>query len=524
MGVFLTIVLLAILAIVAIVFLNRYYRKSTREVSLVRTGAGGRRIVLDGGTLALPFLHKISEVNMRTTTLEIERLGPKSIITADRLRIDIGAEFHVRVEATEAAVATAAQALGGKTFRAGDLADTLEGKLVDAMLSVAARYTMDELQDDRAGFARQISEALRDNLARNGLLLESESLWRQAESEAVARLGLPFTEADFVEHMGVRMRDVARIWYDRHPWQGPTPGDVADQVIDRVVELVAGAVPLPGVIDTLDLCASRGLRLALCSSSDRRLIDAVLTALDLESYFEVSHSAEHDEYGKPHPQPYLSTAAKLGVGPKACLAFEDSVAGCLSAKSAGMRVVAVPDADTRGLPGFGIADLVMGSLSHFDGDALDDVILNRHAPNMARPRFHLAFPVDDLDAARSFYGGVLGCVEGRSADTWVDFSLWGHQVVAHLSEQRHQPATNPVDGQHVPAEHFGLLLHRSAWNDVVERLQRADTRFIIEPTVRFAGLPGEQHTCFVLDPAGNALEFKAFTDDRQVFARTNDNG
>jgi len=352
----------------------------------------------------------------------------------------------------------------------------------------------------------------------DGLLLESESLWRKAESEAVTRLGLPLTEADFVEHTGVRMRDVARIWFDRHPWQGPSPDDVADQVIDRVVELVAEAEPLAGVIDTLNLCASQGLRLALCSSSDRRLIDAVLTTLDLEPYFEVSHSAENDGFGKPHPQPYLSTAAKLGINPGACLAFEDSVTGCLSAKSAGMTVIAVPDPDARGLPGFGIADLVLGSLSHFDREALEAVLSGVPAPNMARPRFHLAFPVDDLDAARSFYGGVLGCREGRSADTWVDFDLWGHQVVAHLSNEMHPPSTNAVDGHDVPAEHFGVLLHRTAWIDVVERLERADTPFLIEPTIRFAGLPGEQHTCFVLDPAGNALEFKAFRDDRQVFA------
>lgn len=352
----------------------------------------------------------------------------------------------------------------------------------------------------------------------DGLLLESESLWRKAQSEAVARLGLPFTEADFAETTGVRMRDVARIWFERHPWQGPSPDDVADEVIDRVVELVAEAEPLAGVVDTLELLASRGLRLALCSSSDRRLIDAVLATLDLEPYFEVSHSAEHDEFGKPHPQPYLSTAAKLGITPGECLAFEDSIAGCLAAKSAGMKVIAVPELHALGLPGFGIADVVLGSLSRFDRGILEDVMFGVVAPNMARPRFHLAFPVDDLDAARRFYIGVLGCREGRSADTWVDFELWGHQVVAHLSDGMNRPTTNAVDGHDVPAEHFGVLLNRPAWTDVVERLERAGAPFLIEPTVRFAGQAGEQHTCFVLDPAGNAIEFKAFRDDRQVFA------
>jgi len=178
MEIFVSVIVLVVLAILAILFLNRYYRKATREVSLVRTGAGGQRVVLDGGCLALPFLHKISEVNMRTIKLEIERLGPKSIITKDRLRVDVGAEFYVRVRASAEGVATAAQALASKSFRSSDLAETLEGKLVDAMLSVAARYTMDDLQDNRSGYSQEVSELLVDNLAQNGLLLESVSLTR----------------------------------------------------------------------------------------------------------------------------------------------------------------------------------------------------------------------------------------------------------------------------------------------------------------------------------------------------------
>lgn len=173
-----TIILLVVAVILLILFLNRYYRKATREISVVRTGMGGQKVVLNGGCIALPFLHKVAEVNMRTSKLEIERLGPKSIITKDRLRVDIGAEFYVRVRATEEGVATAAQALAGKSFRAADLEDILEGKLVDAMLSVAAGYTMDELQDNRARYAKEISEMLNDNLSQNGLMLESVSLTR----------------------------------------------------------------------------------------------------------------------------------------------------------------------------------------------------------------------------------------------------------------------------------------------------------------------------------------------------------
>ena len=175
---FITIVVVLIAAILLILFLNRYYRKATREVALIRTGAGGQRVVLDGGCLSLPFLHKVSEVNMRTTRLEIERLGPKSIITRDRLRVDVAAEFYVRVMPTAEGVATAAQALGSKSFKAADLAETLEGKLADAMLSVAATRTMDELQDDRAGYTREVTSLLAENLAQNGLMLESVSLTR----------------------------------------------------------------------------------------------------------------------------------------------------------------------------------------------------------------------------------------------------------------------------------------------------------------------------------------------------------
>jgi hypothetical protein len=133
----------------------------------------------------------------------------------------------------------------------------------------------------------------------------------------------------------------------------------------------------------------------------------------------------------------------------------------------------------------------------------------------------LAFPVNDLAAARHFYGELLGCREGRSSETWVDFDLYGHQIVAHL-DQRHDPApaTNDVDGHAVPASHFGVLVHLSAWDALVERLVDADVSFLMPPTTRFGGLPGEQRTCFVADPAGNALEFKAFADDRATFAVT----
>lgn len=175
---FVAIVVVVIAIILAILFLNRFYKKATREIALVRTGAGGQKVVLDGGCLALPFLHKISEVNMKTTRLEIARVGERSMITRDRLRVDAAVEFYVRVRSTKDGVATAAQALAGKSFRVAELAEILEGKLVDAMLAVAARYTMDGLQDDRGQYVAEVSQALESNLALNGLVLESVSLTR----------------------------------------------------------------------------------------------------------------------------------------------------------------------------------------------------------------------------------------------------------------------------------------------------------------------------------------------------------
>jgi extradiol dioxygenase family protein len=138
---------------------------------------------------------------------------------------------------------------------------------------------------------------------------------------------------------------------------------------------------------------------------------------------------------------------------------------------------------------------------------------------MNRPRFHLAFPVSSLAEARAFYGELLGCPEGRSADDWVDFDFHGHQIVAHLAPAEAAAATNVVDGENVPVRHFGLILAPDDWTALAARLQAAGTRFIIEPQTRFAGQPGEQATMFLTDPSGNALEFKAFADEAMIFAK-----
>lgn len=139
---------------------------------------------------------------------------------------------------------------------------------------------------------------------------------------------------------------------------------------------------------------------------------------------------------------------------------------------------------------------------------------------MAVHPFHLAFPVHDLAAARAFYGGLLGCPEGRSSEDWIDFDLYGHQVVAHLApDEIRQAATNAVDGDQVPVRHFGVVLPMVDWQALADRLKAAGLAFVIEPHVRFKGQVGEQATMFFLDPSGNALEFKAFRDIGSLFAK-----
>ncbi|HET7317158.1 MAG TPA: VOC family protein [Sphingomicrobium sp.] len=139
---------------------------------------------------------------------------------------------------------------------------------------------------------------------------------------------------------------------------------------------------------------------------------------------------------------------------------------------------------------------------------------------MSLPPFHLAFPVDDLAAARRFYGELLQCPEGRSADDWIDFDLFGHQIVAHLApEAARARATNPVDGEDVPVPHFGIVLPMAEWKALAQRLESGGVEFVIPPTVRFEGQPGEQATMFFLDPAGNALEFKAMANPANLFAK-----
>ncbi len=172
-------ILVAVIAIAIIVaFMNRFYRKSTRDVALVRTGFGGQAIILSGGCLALPFLHKIEEINMRTMRVEIKRAGERSLITTDRIRVDVELEFYIRVQPTVEGVAIAAQAIGARAMSPEGLRNLMEGRFIDALQAVAAAETMDSLHEKRGEFVHHVGDRLRDNLAQNGVLLDSVSLTR----------------------------------------------------------------------------------------------------------------------------------------------------------------------------------------------------------------------------------------------------------------------------------------------------------------------------------------------------------
>lgn len=197
----------------------------------------------------------------------------------------------------------------------------------------------------------------------DGLLIDSEPLWRKAEVEVFATVGLHLTEAECEETTGLRIDEVVGYRHGQKPWEDPPQRVIVERIVDRLIELVRErGEPLPGVDHAITRCRADGLRLALASSSPRRIIDATLARLGLADTFEVVASAEDDRYGKPHPAVFLRCAELLGVPPTECLVLEDSLNGVIAAKAARMTCVAVPEKpDAR----FAIADRVLGSLQSF---------------------------------------------------------------------------------------------------------------------------------------------------------------
>ena len=200
----------------------------------------------------------------------------------------------------------------------------------------------------------------------DGLLIDSEPLWQDAEIAVFGELGVPLTRSMCRETMGVRIDHVVRHWHERFPWKGVSFDEVELRIVAMVGELMRErGAPMPGVNETIEKLGNASYRLAVASSSPMRLIRLALEQLRIIDRFEVLHSAESESQGKPHPAVYTSTMARLAVKPQRCIAFEDSVAGVRSAKSAGAYVIAVPDRSERANPGFAAADLVLESLTEF---------------------------------------------------------------------------------------------------------------------------------------------------------------
>ena len=200
----------------------------------------------------------------------------------------------------------------------------------------------------------------------DGLLIDSEPLWRIAEIEALTAVGVPITEREAMETTGLRTDEVVELWHGRYPWAEPPKKAVEARIISRLIALArerGGA--MPGVHETLEALAAAGYPLAIASSSSSEIIAAVLETLDIGGYFQVTQSAEHEPYGKPHPGVYIEAARRLGIEPWRCLAFEDSPNGVIAAKAARMTCIAVPDRALAADRRFGAADLVLPSLTEF---------------------------------------------------------------------------------------------------------------------------------------------------------------
>jgi sugar-phosphatase len=212
----------------------------------------------------------------------------------------------------------------------------------------------------------------------DGLLIDSEILWHEAEIDILGGLGVPLAADGCRSTKGMFVDEVTAFWFDRYPWSGPTPGEVAVAIVDRVIALVLAKGELkPGALEAIAMCARRGLPLAVASSSQYRLIETALDHFGLRHHFALIHSAEEEAYGKPHPAVFLTAATKLGAEPRRCLVWEDAPAGVLAAKAASMACIAVPEPGEETQPAFGLADLVLGSLLEMD-DARWDEVVRRH--------------------------------------------------------------------------------------------------------------------------------------------------
>ena len=207
----------------------------------------------------------------------------------------------------------------------------------------------------------------------DGILIDSEPLWKIAEIEAFAKVGLNTTETDFEESVGLRIDEVVKLWHAKVRWTNKTVKEVEDDIVNILIrEIKIQGKELPGVTNLLKDLKSNGYKIGLATSSYQRIIDAVLEKLNIGEYFDICHSAEHEIHGKPHPSVFITTAEKLGVSPIDCLVFEDSLNGVIAAKSARMKVIAVPEHSNSYNPKLIVADKIIDSLANFDLESVEN--------------------------------------------------------------------------------------------------------------------------------------------------------
>ncbi len=209
----------------------------------------------------------------------------------------------------------------------------------------------------------------------DGVLLNSEPYWREVQREVFATVGISLTEEDCIKTTGIPIDEIIYHYYQEHPWTGKTQEDVMYEILDGVEQhILNNGTLLPGVRKSIELFKSKGLPLALASSSHVQLIEAVLKKFDLVHTFRVVHSAEHEEYGKPHPAVFLSTARRLHVQPTACLVIEDSLNGLIAAKAARMKAIVVPPVFQKDDPRFSLADYILNSLEEITEDLFNNLL------------------------------------------------------------------------------------------------------------------------------------------------------
>jgi sugar-phosphatase len=201
----------------------------------------------------------------------------------------------------------------------------------------------------------------------DGVLIDSEPLWKIAEIKGFGKVGLDLTQTDCEETVGLRIDEVVKMWYQKNPWKGATCEEVTIDIVTILIEEIKkNGMALPGVKEALEICEKAGLKIGLATSSYHNIIEAVLDKLDIRHYFETIHSAEYEKFGKPHPAVFLTAAEKLGVDPLECLVIEDSLNGVIAGKAARMKVIAVPEKSHNCNPKLILADQIIESLTKFD--------------------------------------------------------------------------------------------------------------------------------------------------------------